>query len=77
MRALDKDPALPAGVPRLGDKIRFLPAANKDHTAGFGGLLAKEATGVIVYINAARRWYQVEYQMGSDPGRVGYECFKF
>lgn len=60
--------------PEVGDKIRFIPAANYDHSAGFGEILLRELTGTIFEVNAERRWFRVEYQRGSV---IGYECFKY
>ena len=61
----------------IGDKVRFIPAANFDHSAGFGDILRKEVTGTVVQIHEARRWYRVEFIMGDRPGCIGHECFKF
>lgn len=33
--------------------------------------------GTVVQIHEAKRWYRVAYQMGSKPGCIGYECFKY
>ena len=60
--------------PEPGDKFRFIPCANYDHSAGFGEILLREITGTIVEVSAERRWFRVEYQRGSV---IGYECFKF
>lgn len=60
--------------PEVGDKFRFTPSANYDHSAGFAQILMRELTGTIVEINAERRWFRVEYMRGSV---IGYECFKF
>ena len=60
--------------PEVGDKWRFIPSANYDHSAGFGEILLREVTGTIVEVNAERRWFRVEYQRGSV---IGYECFKY
>lgn len=60
--------------PEVGDKIRFIPAANYDHSAGFGEILLRELTGTIIEVSAERRWFRVEYQRGSV---IGHECFKY
>lgn len=60
--------------PEVGDKWRFMPAANYDHSAGFGDVLRREVTGTVVEVNAEHRWFRVEYLRG---GVTGYECFKF
>lgn len=58
----------------IGDKIRFVPAANYDHSAGFGEILRNAVTGTVVQIHEAHQWYRVAYPM---PGCIGHECFKF
>ncbi len=60
--------------PEVGDKFRFIPAANYDHSAGFGEILLREVTGTIVEVNAEHRWFRVEYERGKG---IGHECFKF
>lgn len=60
--------------PEIGDKIRFVPAANYDHSAGFADILMRDVTGTIVQIHAEHRWFRVEYMRGSV---IGYECFKY
>ena len=77
MRPANRDPVLPAGVPRLGDKVRFVPSAYHDHTIGFADILTREVEGTIVQIHKAHRWYRVEYRMGDKPGCIGYEGFKY
>ena len=61
----------------LGDKIRFIPAANFGKSAGFEGVLRKEVTGTVVQIHEEHRWYRVEFILGDTPGCIGHECFKF
>ena len=58
----------------VGDRYSFIPAANRDHSAGFGEILARPVTGTVVEVNEERRWFRVAYLRG---GRIGYECFKF
>ena len=60
--------------PEVGDKLRFIPAANYDHSAGFGEILLREVTGTVVEVNSEHRWFRVAYQRGEA---TGYECFKF
>ena len=60
--------------PAVGDKLRFIPAANYDHSAGFGEILLQEVTGTVVEVNSEHRWFRVAYQRGDT---AGYECFKF
>lgn len=57
----------------IGDKIRFRPAANYDHSAGFPSELQIEVTGTVEYINRAHGFYRVRYEL---PGCEGHECFK-
>lgn len=57
----------------VGDKVRFVPCANYDHSAGFADILMREVTGTVVQVHEAHRWYRVEYERG---GARGYECFK-
>ena len=63
--------------PEIGDKIRFVPSANTDHSAGFTGTLRAEVTGTVIQIHEEHRWYRVEYTLGTEPGCIGHECFKF
>lgn len=58
----------------VGDRYSFVPAANYDHSAGFGEILLRRVTGTVVQVNAEHRWFRVEYERG---GATGYECFKF
>ena len=58
----------------VGDRVRFQPCACWNATAGFAGELGAEVTGVVIQINAAHRWYRVEYEL---PGCIGHETFKF
>lgn len=60
--------------PEIGDKIRFIPCANTDHSAGFGEVLLTEITGTIVQIHAEHRWFRCAYERG---GVQGFECFKY
>ena len=59
----------------LGDKVRFVPAANKGASAGFGGELRVEVTATVVQIHAEHRWYRTAWEM--CPGCIGHETFKF
>lgn len=58
----------------VGDKIRFIPAANLDHMSNFAYTLRREVTGTVIQVNEEHRWYRVEYPM---PACIGHECFKF
>lgn len=58
----------------VGDKWRFVPSANLDHSAGFGEILLREITGVVVEVNEAHRWFRVAFPCGTV---TGHECFKF
>ena len=58
----------------IGDRWRFIPCSNYDHSAGFGEILMREITGTVVEVNREHRWFRVAYERG---GRTGYECFKF
>lgn len=57
----------------IGDKIRFRPAANYDHSAGFPNELQIEVTGTVEYINREHNYFRVSYPL---PGCIGHECFK-
>ena len=58
----------------VGDRWRFIPSANLDHSAGFAEILLRQITGTVVEVNREHRWFRVAYQRG---GQTGYECFKF
>ncbi len=73
----EEEPLQPApGRPEIGDRVRFVPAANTDHSAGFGDALRRPVTGTVVRIHEGHRWYMVEYPV-LKPGCIGRECFKF
>ena len=57
----------------IGDKIRFRPAANYDHSTGFADVLQTEVTGTVIYIDRKHNLFRVQYEL---PGCIGYECFK-
>lgn len=60
---------------KIGDKVKIIPAANTDHSAGFAGILLDPIEATVIQVNEEKRWYRVEYKM---PGGVtGRECFKF
>ena len=61
----------------IGDKVRFLPGCNQDHSAGFDGALRREVTGTVIQVHAAHRWYRVKFKLNDKPGCIGHECFKF
>ncbi len=61
----------------LGEKVRFVPAANLDHSAGFPETLQIEVAGTVVQIHEEHRWYRVKYTLGTRPDCIGFECFKF
>ena len=58
----------------VGDKWRFIPCANYDHSTGFSDILLVQVTGTVVQVNREHRWFRVKYTRG---GATGYECFKF
>lgn len=60
--------------PEIGDKFRFIPCANTDHSAGFSDVLLKEVTGTIVQIHEEHRWFRCAYERGTLRG---FECFKY
>ena len=61
---------------KIGDEIRFRPAAFMQTPVGFAGEdVTVFVTGTVVLINEDHRYYRTEYTM---PGcRKGHECFKF
>ena len=58
---------------KIGDKVRFRPAANYDHSCGFPDELQIEVEGTVEYINEKHGYYRVRYEL---PGCDGHECFK-
>ena len=66
--------APPEGEPGIGDKVRFVPGANLEKSAGFADELRTAVTGTVIQVNREKRWYRVSYEM---PGCIGHECFKF
>lgn len=59
----------------IGDKVRFVPAANFDHSAGFTDILRAQVTGTVIQIHEEHGWYRVEYPLNARC--IGHECFKF
>ena len=59
----------------IGDTVRIIPAANFDHSAGFGEILREPIPATVIQIQEEHRWYRVRYTI--RPGCIGYECFKF
>ena len=59
----------------VGDKVRFVPSANKGASAGFGGELRVEVTATVIQVNEDHRWYRTAWEM--CPGCTGHETFKF
>lgn len=59
----------------MGDPVRFMPAANFDHTSGFSDELRREVTGRVDQVNEAHRWYRVRWEAGD--GSIQHEVFKF
>ena len=59
----------------VGDKVRFVPSANKGASAGFGGELRVEVTATVIQVNDDHRWYRTAWEM--CPGCTGHETFKF
>ena len=58
---------------QIGDKVCFRPAANYDHSTGFGEVLHCEVTGTVIYIDRKHNLFRVAYEL---PGCIGHECFK-
>ena len=58
---------------QIGDKVRFTPTANIDHSAGFPDVLAVEVEGTVVQINEEHRWYRVRCEL--PTGYIFHECF--
>jgi len=58
---------------QIGDKVRFTPSANTDHSSGFPEILAVEVEGTVVLINEEHRWYRVRCEL--PGGAVFHECF--
>ena len=58
---------------QIGDKVRFTPTANTDHSAGFPDVLAVEVEGTVVQINEEHRWYRVRCEL--PTGYIFHECF--
>lgn len=61
-------------IPKVGDKIKFRPAANADKTNGFAEILGQKVPGEIVEVNFSRRWARARYVVA---GVTRYGCFKF
>ena len=59
---------------QVGDKVKIIPAANTDHSAGFAGILLDPIEATVIQVNEERRWYRVEYPL---PKGTGHETFKF
>ena len=59
----------------IGDTVRIIPAANFDHSAGFGEILREPIPAKVIQIQEKHRWYRVRYEI--RPGCIGWECFKF
>lgn len=59
---------------KIGDVVEIIPAANFDHSAGFGEILRDPIPATVIQVNEEKRWYRVEYQL---PGCIGHETFKF
>lgn len=58
---------------QIGDKVKFTPTANTDHSAGFPDILAVEVEGTVVQINEEHRWYRVRCEL--PTGYIFHECF--
>lgn len=63
------------GRKKVGDKVKIIPAANTDHSAGFAEVLLDPVEATVIQVNEERRWYRVEYKM--PGGVIGRECFKY
>lgn len=60
---------------KVGDTVRFIPAAFHTGTAGFGGDLRIEVQATVIFVHQDHRYYRAEWTM--SPGCTGQECFKF
>lgn len=60
---------------KIGDVVEIIPAANFDHSAGFGEILRDPIPATVIQVNEEKRWYRVEYQLPRNV--TGYETFKF
>ena len=66
-----------SGIPRIGSKVTFIPAAFTAGTGskGLGGVeVPRKVTGKVTFVNRPHRFYVVEYKI--DEG-IMRECFKF
>lgn len=63
---------------RLGDKLRFVPAAwlkkNSEAELRYHDRIPRDVLGIVEYINTAHRFFRVRYEAA---GTVQHECFKF
>lgn len=63
---------------RIGDKIRFTPAAWLDERSASSdrwGKIDTSVLGIVVGINRRHRYARVAYK--TADGTTAYECFKF
>lgn len=60
---------------KIGDKVKIIPAAKADHSAGFAEVLLDPVEATVIQVNEERRWYRVEYPL--PGGVIGHETFKF
>lgn len=59
---------------QVGDKVKIIPTANTDHSAGFAEILLDPVEATVIQVNEEHRWYRVEYPL---PKGTGHETFKF
>ncbi len=63
-------------MPKIGDRVQFVPGGFTDGYSeqSWQKDLPRVVTGQIVYINAAHRYYDTEYEVN---GYKLHEAFKF
>lgn len=62
-------------MPKLGDKVSFIPSAFMRPSAEMGSRqYPVRVKAEIVYINHAHNWYRAAFDA---DGKTMYECFKF
>ena len=59
---------------KVGDQVKFKPAAYAESTASFGGALNVVVAGMVVQINEPHRWYRASYE---TPQGTRFETFKY
>ena len=59
---------------KVGDQVKFKPAAYAESTASFGGALNVVVIGTVEQIHEDHRWYRAAYE---TPQGTRHECFKY